>query len=244
MKAEIKCRPTLLFAAVLASAALWIYGCGPPPVPAETLPARLTDREFWTMITAFSENGGYFPSDNFVSNESGYQTAIPPLRRTAKPGGIYLGVGPEQNFTYIVALQPKIAFIIDIRRQNMLEHLFHKALMEISADRKEFLSRLFARQVESPTNSTPADLFHVYESARPIPAIFEANFNRVLEYLENQKRFDLSKEDEAGIQRVAEAFFNSGPELTYSFIGGRRDSRKMPTYSDLMTEYDGASQNW
>jgi hypothetical protein len=38
----------------------------------DTLPLRLTDQEFWTMMTDFSEASGTFPSDNFVSNESGY----------------------------------------------------------------------------------------------------------------------------------------------------------------------------
>src|SRR5215510_6700505 len=143
--------------------AVLLYGCGPPPPPPvpEALPALLTDQEFWSLITEFSEPGGYFPSDNFLSNESGYQNVIPALLKTLEPGGAYIGVGPEQNFTYIVALRPKIAFIIDIRRQNMLEHLFYKALMETSADRAEFLSRLFARPgVESVANSTAETLFH------------------------------------------------------------------------------------
>ena len=86
-----------------------------------------------------------FRSDNFVSNEITFQWVIPDLLRTTKPGGVYLGVGPDQNFTYIVALKPKIAFIFDIRRQNMLTHLMYKALIEQSTDRADFVSRLFAR---------------------------------------------------------------------------------------------------
>jgi hypothetical protein len=38
-----------------------------------------------------------------------------------------------------------MAFIVDIRRGNMLELLLYKALFEISNDRAEFLSRLFSR---------------------------------------------------------------------------------------------------
>jgi hypothetical protein len=170
---------------------------------------------------------------------------IPALLNTLKPGGIYIGVGPEQNFTYIVALQSKIAFIIDIRRQNMLEHLFYKALMETSADRAEFLSRLFARPgVQSTANSTPDALFRACKSHRPIPGFFETNIRRVVEYLENEKGFKLSDQDEAGIRHVAQAFFKSGPDLSYTFIGGYGDFRRMPSYSDLMTESDGLSRNW
>jgi len=232
----------------VSAAIVWTclsYGCGTPPPPPETLPAQLTDQEFWTMITDFSEPGGYFRSDNFLSNESGYQSVIPALFKTLKPGGVYIGVGPEQNFTYIVAFRPKIAFVIDIRRQNMLEHLFYKAVMETSADRAEFLSRLFARpRVESTATSTAETLFRAYESVRPVPALFETNVRHVVEHLEHQKGFKLSDEDKSRIRYVAQAFFKAGPELSYSFIGGNDDRRPMPNYSDLMTETDGISRNW
>src|SRR5215813_8856688 len=194
--------------------AILLYGCGPPPaVPEipETLPALLTDQEFWSLITEFSEPGGYFPSDNFLSNEAGYQNVIPALLKTLKPSGVYMGVGPEQNFTYIVALRPKIAFIVDIWRQNMLEHLFYKALMETSADRAEFLSRLFAQpqRVELPPDSSPEALFRAYESHRADRAFFENNLASVIAYLKKPKMFKLSVEDEAAIRHVAEAFFES-----------------------------------
>jgi hypothetical protein len=226
--------------------AVLLYSCGPPPAVPETLPALLTDQEFWSLITEFSEPGGYFPSDNFISNESGYQNVIPTLLKTPKAGGVYIGVGPEQNLTYIVALRPKIAFIIDIRRQNMLGHLLYKALMETSADRAEFLSRLFARpnRVDSMTHSTPEELFRAYGSDRPSASFFETNITRVMDYLQNEKRFKLSEQDKAGIRHVAEAFFKSGPDLTYTFIGGYGDFKRTPTYSELMSERDGVSRNW
>src|SRR5439155_22619558 len=100
---------------------------------AATLPASISDQAFWELISELSEPGGFFHSDNFTSNEATFQHVIPELTKNLATGGAYLGVGPEQNFTYIVALQPKIAFIIDIRRQNMLEHLLYKALIELSA---------------------------------------------------------------------------------------------------------------
>src|SRR5690348_15101630 len=102
----------------------------PAPVP-DTLPSKLEDSEFWRLVTGFSEPDGYFRSDNFLSNESGYQLLIPTLKQMVRSGGVYLGVGPEQNFTYIAAFEPKIAFIVDIRRGNLLEHLLYKAFMEL-----------------------------------------------------------------------------------------------------------------
>ena len=113
-------------------------------VPA-TIPERISDETFWKMVSDYSEPGGFFRSDNFVSNEITFQGVLPELAKTTKSGGVYLGVGPDQNFTYIVGMQPKIAFIVDIRRQNMLHHLLYKSLIELSPDRAEFLSRLFSR---------------------------------------------------------------------------------------------------
>src|SRR5437868_284401 len=105
---------------------------------AEPLPSRLSDDAFWHMVSGFSDEGGYFRFENFLSNELGFQYVIPALKEITKTGGVYVGVGPEQNFTYITALQPKIAFVIDIRRQNMIEHLMYKALFELSPDRADF----------------------------------------------------------------------------------------------------------
>src|SRR5262245_35854814 len=129
MTAEVVRRSVLFVSAALILSLVLFYGTGPRPPVADTLPAHLTNEEFWKMVTDFSEPGGYFRSENLLSNESAYQTVIPALRKTLSSGGVYLGVGPEQNFTYIVALEPKMAFVVDIRRQNMLEHLLYKALM-------------------------------------------------------------------------------------------------------------------
>src|SRR5262245_28952159 len=131
-------RITLFVCASILLAGFLYFG-GVRPAGPDTLPDRLTDKEFWKMVTDFSESGGYFRSDNFLSNETGYQSVIPFLRKTVQPGGVYMGVGPEQNFTYLVAVEPKMAFVVDIRRQNMLEHLLYKALMEMSPDRASFL---------------------------------------------------------------------------------------------------------
>ena len=124
----------------------------------QELPARLDDAEFWQLISRFSEPDGFFNSDNLISNEDTYQHVIPELVRIVKPGGVYLGVGPDQNFTYIAAVAPRMVFIPDVRRGNMLVHLMYKAIFELSANRVEFLSRLFSRAVPAGT-STDVSVF-------------------------------------------------------------------------------------
>src|SRR3954465_6127681 len=74
-----------------------------------SVPTSLTDREFWDFFTTMSEAGGSFPAEDFGSNEQTYQHVIPTRKRTVPPGGVYLGVGPEQNCTYIANLKPRMA---------------------------------------------------------------------------------------------------------------------------------------
>src|SRR6185295_18967896 len=66
---------------------------------ADTLSAQITDAEFWRMATEFSVPNGDYPYDNWISNEDTVQSVIPALKQIVKPGGVYIGVAPEQNFT-------------------------------------------------------------------------------------------------------------------------------------------------
>src|SRR6188474_248214 len=116
------------------------------PARAGSLPARFSDTEFWQLVDRFSEPDGYFDSDNLISNEDGFQAVVPQLISTVRPGGVYLGVGPDQNFTYILATRAKAAFITDVRRGNLRVHLLYKALFELSSDRADFLANLFGRR--------------------------------------------------------------------------------------------------
>jgi hypothetical protein len=224
---------------VVSTAALVIAA---PSVGAQELPSRLSDSTFWKLVTDFSEPGGFFRSDNFVSNETMYQWVIPDLLRTTKTGGVYLGVGPDQNFTYIVALKPKMSFIFDIRRQNMLTHLMYKAIIEQSTDRADFLARLFSRQrpAKLDTSLTANALFTAFAATAPDSAAFRKNMASIRDRLVKTHGFKLSDEDLATIAYVYEAFVSAGPYLTYNFgprgMGFGRG--RMPSYADLQVESD------
>jgi hypothetical protein len=199
------------------------------------LPSRLSDGMFWHLVCDLSEAGGSFISDNYVSNESTFQRVIPELKVRTRPGGVYLGVGPDQNFTYIAALEPKMAFIIDIRRQNMLLHLMYKALIELSSDRAEFLSRLFSRPVPEGIDrgSTTRALLESYGAAPPDRALFERNVRAVRDHLVIGHGFALAGSDLAAIEQAHRAFFDAGPDLRYAF-----PHRWFPTFAELALETD------
>ena len=218
------------------------------------IPDRLADSTYWRMISEFSEPSGYFTSENFVSNETAWQQVIPPLLTSIKPGGVYLGVGPEQNFTYIVAFKPKIAFIVDIRRQNLLQHMWYKAVIEMSNDRADFLSRLFgrARPAGLDTTATGDALITAFERAPADSVLFKRTFESVRDLLVKQKGFKLSAEDLALLYHVDSAFYFAGTALNYSFGQGSRGGnfgggggygRMMPTFAELMRADDGTGLN-
>jgi hypothetical protein len=211
---------------------------------AQELPSKLSDSTFWKLITDFSEPGGYFRSDNFVSNEMAFQYVIPTLQKTTKPGGVYLGVGPDQNFTYIVALKPKLSFIFDIRRGNLEEHLLYKAVIEMSDNRADFLSRLFSRPRPAglDTASSADAMLNAYAGVRSNDTLYQKNLKDVRDWLTTHHGFALGDSDLAGIEYVYSAFSAAGPELTYNFGNGRGGGfgRGMPTYGELMVLDDGA----
>jgi hypothetical protein len=213
---------------------------------APSAPSTLTDREFWQLVTGFSEPGGTFHSENYLSNEGEYQTVIPDLVARVRPGGIYLGVGPEQNFTYITAIRPRMAFIVDIRRGNLQEHLLYKALMEMSSSRADFVSRLFARRVPATigVNATAHQLFEAAAAAPASEAMFRESVAAVLARLATTHGFAITQEDRVQIEFIyRRAFFEDGPSMMYQRTDGRSAGRR-PTYAELMTMEDGRGKNW
>ena len=56
------------------------------PQATSNLPSQLSDAEFWRIFTDFSEPGGNYPYENFVTNEETIQDVMPVLTKVAKPG--------------------------------------------------------------------------------------------------------------------------------------------------------------
>ena len=193
-------------------------------------------------MESLSEPAGAFDvSDNLVSNEPYFVENVRRLRRT---GGVYVGVGPEQNFSYIARLQPAMAFIVDIRRENRNLHLLYKALFELSADRADFVSRLFSRP--RPDGLGPATtveaIFTRFENMSPSSEIYEWNLALVRDRLLKKGGFALSDDDMDSIGRALKAFDTDGPGI--HFWGSRTvdGSALRPSYRKLMTAVDATGQ--
>lgn len=212
-------------------------------VDAASLPTKLSDSEFWQLSSGFSEPNGFFRSDNLLSNESGFQYIVADLTRVARSGRAYLGVGPEQNFTYIVALKPAMVFIVDVRRGNLYLQLMYKALFELSADRAEFVSRLFSKKrPEGLTSQSSAQqIFTAFWDVETSDDLYHRNLADIQQHLTVKHGFALSDEDLKGIEYVYHAFYWYGPRIQYSSTGSFGGSFQ-PTYAALMSANDGNGQ--
>jgi hypothetical protein len=204
---------------------------------ADTLPASLSDQEFWKLITDFSEPGGDFVFEMYMSNEETFQEILPDLLRRVQPGGVYLGVAPEQNFTYISALRPKMAFIIDIRRENMVELLMYKALFEMAPNRADFLSKFFSRPLRS-TPSPQASVDQLFGALTPQAGgtqLLTQNVQAIKYRLQKTYGYALTAKDLQTIDRIAGLFYSSGPDAHLTTYG--------TTYRQLMRVTDGQGRN-
>jgi hypothetical protein len=212
---------------------------------APSLPSEINDKDFWQMIEQLSEPGGSYPYENFVSNELQVQDVIPALKATTKPGGVYIGVGPEQNFTYVAALQSKLAFVIDIRRQNMLELLMYKALFELSPNRADFVGRLFSRPAGIPNSEkmAPEALFAAYQNVKPDADFYAKNLQAIKASL-TKHGYPLTTEDLSKIDYVYNVFYRGGPGITYEFASPSPGSLVNPSnYAQIMSRTDPSGKN-
>ncbi len=207
---------------------------------------QISPERFRQYIGEWSEPEGYFDSDNFISNETSYLHVINQLQQHVRPGGVYLGVGPDQNFSYIVHARPILAIITDIRRQNMLEHLWFKSLFALSANRVEYLSLLFSKKPPRIKPDVPfQQLLDAIRASTTNETLFKNNLSAVKGVLLDKYKLGLSQEDLSKIEYVYQTFWKEGLDLRFSSIG-RGNASMYPSFEELLLESDrdGHQQNY
>ena len=220
---------------------------------ASAAPARLTrrvlqaadaapDTAFGRLVDDLSEPGGYFDTDNLVSNEASYLHPLGALRRLGVQGGAYIGVGPDQNFAYIAAIRPEVAFIVDIRRDNVLQHLLFKTIFELAETRVEYMSLLLGRALpENPRDWWDASSEEVVEYVREARGGLgspeaQVALDAVLA-LVGEQGVELGEADLATITHFHEEFIRFGLQHRFSSFGAQ-PRPEYPTYEELLTETD------
>ena len=220
---------------------------GPLPADAEVAqaaPPAATDSTFARLIERLSEPGGYFDTDNLISNEASYLHVLGKLRAMELSGGAYLGVGPDQNFAYIAQVRPSIAFIVDIRRDNLLQHVFFKALFHSAQTRIEYLCLLFGKGIPTDVglwwDRDVEELVAYIDSAATLPDAID--WARLM--VDMQVRgvgLPLSDADKATIEAIHSNFIREGLDLQFT-SHGRAPRFYYPTYRDLLLEKDLTGQ--
>ena len=206
-------------------------------------PAQLraiSDSDFAALITRLSEPAGYFDTDNIISNEDSYLHPMTTLRRAGVNGGVYVGVGPDQNFSYIAAIRPHAAVIVDIRRDNLLEHLLFKSIFARARNRIEYLALLFGKPAPADTAGW---------TAKPVEALLDyvvkarstdAGLARIRATVVNQVRrqgVTLTDVDLETIKRFHDAFIAEGPALRFTSYG-RAPQVGYPDFAQLAGSRD------
>lgn len=195
----------------------------------------LGEAEFVRLVEECSENPRPFISDNWVSNETDYGCVLPLLRSWAPRHQVYIGVGPEQNFSYIAAVEPCYAFVVDIRRGNLLQHLYYKVLFEESDHPRQWLARLLGRSTPPPADY--ADWLLALKAAPPDPDV-QREVLRLLRHRLQQLGLDLRKGDWEYLRRMQSTFAEQGLGLRFSYYRRQPDEPEFPTFHEVLLARD------
>ncbi len=206
--------------------------------PRAATDVQVSIEQFGRYIESWSEPEGYFDSDNFISNETSYLHVVDDLHSRVSPGGVYIGVGPDQNLSYIVHTRPTMAIITDIRRQNMLEHLWFKALLSLASNRTEYLALLVSREPPQVKAGAPLqDILEAVGHSRTDEKLFLKNLTTIKKVLTETYKLKLSPEDLSKIEYVYRTFWDENLQLRFSSIG-RGNALNYPTFEEMLLETD------
>lgn len=209
-----------------------------PQAQQKAQPAQQSYAELYHLL---SEPGGYFDSDNLISNETSYLHALDDLRARGVSGGVFIGVGPDQGFSYIAETRPQLAIMIDIRRDAMLQHLMFRSLFQRTRNRMEYLAGLIGATVPNVTRWTgkPIEqIIAVLDTAQRNELEFTRWSTRILEDA-RASGINLTADDMATIQRFRREFHDMGLDLRYT-SKNRPPRMSYPTLRQLILEQDRA----
>jgi hypothetical protein len=208
--------------------------------------AQPATQSFASRIERLSEDGGDFDTDNLISNERSYLDVVPVLHASGVSGGAYVGVGPDQNFSYIAQIRPAIAFIVDIRRDNLLLHLLFKALFAAAQTRAEYISLLTGRpppdRLEAWRDASLERIVAYIDAARSNPEAVQS-LERRLHAAIALFGVPLTASDYSTIERFHHTFIAAGLSLQFE-SRGRPPRSVYPTLRDLLLATDRAGRSW
>jgi hypothetical protein len=218
----------------------------PDATPDAARALLMPDDAVGPLVARLSESPGDFPSENYVTNEASLLDVAAALRAPKLHGRAYVGVGPEQSYTYLAMLEPRIAYIVDIRRGNLLEHLVFRGCFEAGKTRAAFLTALLARRPARPAGGDAgvaadrgsdadfASLDVAFRAAAPDAALRDEGIARTKALLDRLAIVRASADDKT-IARLHEAFAKHGLAIAYTMLNS---GRKYPTLGETLSARD------
>ena len=226
-----------------------------PPTESAAAEAQAEDKDalrpamdnaaYAELLEKLSEPNDEFFSDNFISNETSYlQVAQQLVEREALDDadkrGVYIGVGPEQNFTYIALSKPSMAYIVDIRRDNLVLQLLYKSAFDAATDRAHFLALLTGRIYDT---STPlpegADIDQVLahtERTEATAETFKEVHAELRDRIEKTYGIELDRVDRNSLRKGHVAFLKEGLDIRFKLK--ENSSRRYPSLRELLSAAD------
>jgi hypothetical protein len=204
----------------------------------KAVPVATTD--FAKLIERLSDGGGYFDSDNLISNEASFQHVMGALRKRKVTGGVYIGVGPDTGFTYIAQIRPQMALMTDIRRDNLIQHFWFKALFGLSRNRAEYLCLIFGKPIPADIadwkTKTIAEI-HSYLDKTPKQLELLTATQKLIQARVKAFGLPLTEKDTAHLASIHQQFYDAGLDLKFT-SKGRGSRYYYPSYRTLMLEKD------
>ena len=189
------------------------------PLPPGKPPSR-PPRELFETLSERERN--HLPR-NYVSSEPSQLQVAPLLLERHRRGGAYIGVGGEQNYSYIALVEPEVAFIIDPRRSIAMLHLLYKAMFDKARSRSEFLSFMIGRPYdadEPPPSARVADVIAHVEDLGKFSELRRTTLAYLTERISTKFGFKLTARDRATLAEINKAFYDHGLDIRFEPEGG------------------------
>ena len=204
------------------------------PVAADSLPASLTDQEFWKLIARLLRAERLLPlRQPAVERDLASSTSSRSCCSRRSRAASTWASAPSRTSPTSPRTKPAMVFIVDVRRGNLDLQLMYKALFELSADRADFVSRLFSKKrpdgLDRDVDGRPRS------SARSAnvetnEALYKENLKAIDDQLVKKHGFALVADDLAGHRVRLPRVLSVRPAIQYSSTRRlRRTRRSRPT---------------
>lgn len=205
--------------------------------------------EHWRHMVSTLSLPGASSSPGYVCQNGSYLQVAKSLVARAPADGVYIGVGQDENLSYIALTRPVLALVVGSNHDQLLLQLMYKALFEIAADRQAFLVGLLGADGSELRPASPDDrLSLLMDRVGRLPRT-EASFesaHRAIQRRVVSFGLDLGPDANSKLRDVHQAFFRRGLELRHAPNDRTGNPETFPTLRTVLESVspDGAVRSF